>query len=190
MNDLELWQALRRGDKQALETIYRTHAAALLKYGNKFVADGQLVEDCLQDLFIEIWQKGHNLSDTDSIKRYLFVALRRKIVRQLERKIKRIANEEPKEQQFHAEISIDEHLIQEELGQEQAQKIQHAMKNLSERQREAIYLKYFSGMDYPTIAEIMDINYQSVRNLVFNAIKNMRKYVQVMFLLVWSYFIY
>lgn len=188
MNDLRLWQELKSGEKRALETIYRTHAAALLKYGHKFVADGQLVEDCLQDLFIEIWQKRQGLGETDSIKRYLFVALRRKIVRQLERKIKRIASEEHKEHQFQVEISIDEQIVREEVGREQAQKLKEAMNNLSERQREAVYLKYIAGLDYPAIGEIMDINYQSVRNLVFNALKSMRKFVQLLFLLFWSHF--
>lgn len=183
MNDLELWRDLKRGNKQALERIYREHAAALLKYGRKFVADGQMVEDCLQELFIDIWQKRDGLSDTDSIKRYLFVALRRKIIRQLERKIKKIASEEPQEYQFEAEISIDEQMIREEVGKEQAQKLQAALQNLSDRQREAIYLKYFAGMDYQAICEVMEINYQSVRNLVFNGIKALRKLVSVLFLL-------
>ena len=80
-NDLDIWRNLKRGDKRALESIYREHASALLKYGRKFVADGQLVEDCLQDLFIDIWQKRQNLSDTDSIKKYLLVSLRRLIIR-------------------------------------------------------------------------------------------------------------
>lgn len=189
MNDLELWQNLKKGDKQALENIYRQYAASLLKYGNQFVPDGQLVEDCIQDLFVEIWQKRQGLSDTDSIKRYLFVSLRRKIIRQLDRKIKRIASDEPQEYQFHTEISIDEQLIQDEIGREQTQKLQEAMKNLSERQREAIYLKYTQGLDYPAIAEIMNINYQSVRNLIFNSIQAMRKFVQLIFLLLWNNFL-
>ncbi len=188
MNDLERWQALKRGNKQALEAIYREHAAALLKYGARFVPDQQLVEDCLQDLFIDLWRKKENLGDTDSIKRYLFVALRRKIIRQLERSHKRIASEEPQEYQFQAEISIDEQLIQKELGQEQAQKLQLAMKNLSKRQQEAVYLKFFAGLDYQAICEIMGVNYQSVRNLVSNALKAMRKYVQILFWAIWLNF--
>ena len=186
MNDLELWQLLKKGDKTALERIYRSHAEALLRYGSKFVADQQLVEDCLQDLFVDLWRKRENLSDTDHIKRYLLVALRRNIVRQLERKVKKIASEEPEEYLFEATISIDEEIISKELNAEQTQILKNALAQLSERQKEAIYLKYYSGLDYEAICEIMDISYQSVRNVVSSALKALRKYVQVLLLVLFQ----
>ena len=114
--------------------------------------------------------------------------LRRKIIRQLERKIKKIANEEPQDYQFEADISIDEQLIQEEIGKEQAEKLQAALANLSERQREAIYLKYFAGLDYQAICEVMEISYQSVRNLVFNGLQSLRKLVSLIFFMTWRIF--
>ena len=53
MQDLQLWQRLKAGEKNALAQIYEDHAAKLLKYGYKFSDNEQLVEDCLQDLFVE-----------------------------------------------------------------------------------------------------------------------------------------
>ena len=49
------------GRKAALEKLYRSHAPILLRYGSKFSADWQLVEDCLQDLFIDLWQRREQL---------------------------------------------------------------------------------------------------------------------------------
>ena len=48
------------------------------------------------------------------------------------------------------------------------------MQQLSSRQREAIFLKFYEEMDYQEVAAAMDINYQSVRNLIFNGIKKLR----------------
>ena len=98
--DSILWQKLKTGDKWALEQIYAAHAAVLLKYGRRFSADGQLVEDCVQDLFIELWKNREGLGDTDSIRKYLLVSLRRKVIRALSHS--KYSAKEPDEDAFEA----------------------------------------------------------------------------------------
>jgi RNA polymerase sigma-70 factor (ECF subfamily) len=182
MSDLERWQALKDGDKRALEHIYRDHAAVLLKYGRKFMPDAQLVEDCIQDLFIELWDARQRISATDSIRKYLFVSLRRKIVKTLDRQVKKIASEEPEERHFQADFGIDQLLIQNEMDAERESKLKVAMAALSERQREVLYLKYFADMDYNQIGEIMELNYQSARNLSHRALESLRQILLAIFI--------
>lgn len=177
MNDLELWQQLKDGQKDALQRIYENNITDLLRYGKKFSIDANLIEDCIHDLFIELWKNRKGLGQTDTIKKYLFVSLRRKIIRQLEKSKQHLSNEEPQEYQFEAELSIDYQLIQIEESTEQGKKLKAALEQLSERQKEVIYLKFFAEMDYQDISEVMDINYQSIRNLVFNALKALKKYM-------------
>ncbi|MEM6316446.1 MAG: sigma-70 family RNA polymerase sigma factor [Bacteroidota bacterium] len=174
MSDLLLWQRLKEGHKSALATIYNDHAVALLKYGKKFSRNTQLIEDCIQDLFVELWKNREGLSPTDSIQRYLLVALRRKVIRQLQQFYKRNIDSEPTELNFEAELSIDEAIVQTEMASERVIQLKEAMEKLSKRQKEAVYLKYISGMDYEDISAIMDLNYQSVRNLVSTALKKMK----------------
>jgi len=181
MSDLELWKRLKEGDKSALEQIYRTHAAQLLKYGRKFTRNEQLVEDCVQDLFIEIWRNRTGLSETDAIQPYLLLSLRRKIVRQVEKSKKMVADTEYTEADFDAEISIDHILIEQELSTERAQQLKAAMDNLSKRQKEVIYLKYITGLDYEDISEVMNLNYQSARNLVSSALRALKKQMLFIF---------
>lgn len=175
MNDLQLWQDLIDGKKAALEKIYQEQVRALLKYGNKFSRDSQLIEDSVQDLFVELWRKRANLGPTDNIRRYLLVALRRKIIRQIERSRKRFSEGEPTENHFGAEMSIDEEIIGAEVSAAQSVQLKRAFETLSKRQQEALYLKYYADLDYKDIGEVMDINYQSVRNLVFKALQTLRK---------------
>lgn len=177
MTDLELWQQLKEGQKEALQRIYEVHITDLLRYGKKFSIDTSLVEDCIHDLFVELWKNRLGLGKTDAIKRYLFVALRRKIIRQLDKRKRHLVDEEPQEYQFQADMSIDYKLIEIEESTERGQQLKAALENLSDRQKEVIYLKYFADMDYLDISEVMDINYQSVRNLVFNALKALKKYL-------------
>src|SRR5688572_17426542 len=76
-----LWEAFRRGNRVAFGEIYSNYGAALLAYGSRITPDHKLVEDCLQDLFVELWKSKENLSSTTSIKFYLFKAIRHKIFR-------------------------------------------------------------------------------------------------------------
>jgi RNA polymerase sigma-70 factor (ECF subfamily) len=187
MSDLERWQALKDGDKRALEQIYREHAAVLFKYGRKFIPDTQLVEDCIQDLFVELWEARQRISATDSIRKYLFVSLRRKIVKTLERHIKKIASAEPEERHFQADFGIDQLLIQGEMDAERERKLKIAMAALSERQREVLYLKYFADMDYNQIGEIMELNYQSARNLSHRALESLRQILLIVLIMLWCW---
>ncbi len=175
MTDLELWRRLRAGDRSALELIYRQHAALLLQYGRKFALSQPLVEDCVQDLFVDLWRRRAQLSDTDSIVRYLLVALRRRVIQRLDRHRKRYSDADPAAHDFEATPAHEQQIIAEEGSAQKSAELQAAFEQLSDRQREIVYLKYYAGMDYEDISEIMDLNYQSARNLLSRALSKLRE---------------
>ena len=189
MSEALLWSQLRQGQKAALEALYGRHAPVLLQYGGKFSADRQLVEDCLQDLFIGLWQGREQLSQVTSVQSYLLVAMRRRVVRELGRQQKRETSAEPEERQFDCELAIDEQIAARELSQEQQEKLREALGQLSARQKEAIYLKYQLGMDYDDIGAAMGISYQSVRNLAHSALSRLKKLlISGWWLALWDFF--
>jgi RNA polymerase sigma-70 factor (ECF subfamily) len=50
----------------------------------------------------------------------------------------------------------------------------HALNNLTNRQKEIVYLKYYQNLSYEEVSEIMKINYQAARNLLYQTIKTLR----------------
>lgn len=183
MSDKLLWNQLKAGKREAFETIYRQNFAHLYNYGRKLTRDDLLIEDCIQDLFIELWERRDGLSETDSIKPYLIVSVRRKIISAIAKLKKTVSDKEPTDESFEAELSVDSFLIEGETKQENQQKLQNALQELSHRQREVIYLKYQQNMDYKDIAETMNINYQSVRNLVSKAINQLSKHISILIMI-------
>jgi len=181
MTDQELWLQLQQSSKTALERIYQEHAEHLLQYGYRFSSDQALIEDSIHDLFIDIWRNRKGLSATTSIRPYLLVSLRRRIIKRLQKIQKHEVDQEPEDVQFEAELSIDEVIAMRESSEALAKQIQDAFENLSKRQREALYLKFYEDLSYEEICEAMGINYQSARNLVFNAIKVLRKCMSLVF---------
>ena len=100
--------------------------------------------------------------------------MRRKVARRLKRNIRTESPEEVQEEQMEISLAIDEEICQQELETEQLAQLQEALNQLSNRQKEVLYLKYQQGLDYENICEIMDISYQSARNLTASALKRMK----------------
>lgn len=172
--DSQLWNRLKQGDHAALELIYRNEMGFLYNYGKKLNNDATEVEDAIQELFIELWEKREGLSDTDHIRPYLTVAIKRKLVRKIQKRQKTQLYDND-EDIIKQEIIVDSIHIRLDEKHPQSKLVADAIQQLSKRQQEIIYLKYYGGMDYEEIAEIMDMNYQSARNLVSRAITAMSK---------------
>ena len=170
-----LWNAFRAGSREALDYIFKQHAPNLFKYGSKFSKDQDFVLDCIQDLFVELWNRRQSLSDTDCIKYYLLKALRRRIVRSLQ------GNQRFEEVQKDfgyleekVNFSAEHILITQEMEVSKRASVKRAFESLTKRQRESIYLKFTQGLDNQEIASIMDLNLSSVNTLISQSIRALR----------------
>ncbi len=173
-SDQQLWNNLKSGDKTALATIYNREADYLLSYCCRLTSDNELILDCIQDLFIEIWNKRTSIGSTDNIRPYLITSIRRKVIHQLKKTIHKAGDIE-EELAFRTEEDIETNIIAKENLTERAKMLEIGMEGLSNRQREAIYHKYYNNLSYEEICKVMDLNYQSVRNLISSGIKRLRQ---------------
>src|SRR5688572_24763947 len=169
-----LWKAFRRGDKTAFEIIYRTHVRDLLNYGYKVTADRRLIEDSIQDLFFELWQSKENLSHTNSIKFYLFRALRNKIVRNAKNNDLSFTSSIEDTENEAVHYPHENVLIELETRALQMAHLKEIIEKLPKRQQEAINLRYYHNFTNEEIADIMEVNYQSACKFVYTGLKNLR----------------
>ena len=118
------------------------------------------------------------------VKAYLFKALRRHLgdettlLRQHRHLLPAYTDS------FELTYPHEEFLVAQQGDAEQSARLLAALNKLSKRQREALYLKFFDGFSYERIAEVMSLNTQSVRNLIFNALQTLRKVVVLALMLV------
>ncbi|MCL4484111.1 MAG: sigma-70 family RNA polymerase sigma factor [Bacteroidetes bacterium] len=171
-SDNHLWTDFISGDEEAFRRLYEIYIQDLFKYGCHFSTDEELIKDCIHDLFIDLHHYRSKLKKTDNIKAYLFVSLRRIIIkknRQEEKRKPLDINGLP----FKYSLCIDDNA--EELKDEQRLKfLESAMKELSARQREAIYLKFVSGLSYEELSKVLQISYQASRNLIYRGMERLR----------------
>lgn len=179
ITDADLWQKFKSGEDAAFGLIFRTHYQAIFNYGLKFNSNSELVEDCIQELFLELWKNKASISQTDSIKPYLLKSIRRKIIKQsnTNSKLRKLFNNVlPKEYEFEVIFSPEYQLIHSQMSEEKVKKLQTMLDSLPTRQKEVLYLIFYQDMSYEEIGQIMSMNYQSARNLVHRAIKLLREH--------------
>lgn len=172
-SDQIIWENFLCGDDKAYTYIYREYSQALYAYGMHFTSDKGLVEDCIQDVFIKIFQNRRHLQSTDNIKLYLFIALKNKLFNIFRKDIKysQIDSLEPV---FAAEYTIEDEIIENEREQFLNEKMIRMLEVLSPRQKEIIHYRFVEGLSYEEICQIMDMNYQSTQNLIQRSLKKLR----------------
>ncbi len=177
VSDLDIWKQFKSGNESAFIYIYKTHFQNLYNYGLQFSRDASLVEDCIQDLFIDIRRTRKRLSDTTSIKLYLYKAIRRKVLQYLKSSKSKLRIGLLQDgHNFHFTFSHEHYLIAQQLTDEKIKRLNRALSKLPQRQREVIYYFFYEQLSYEEIKEVMNFsNVKSVRNKAYIALKALRK---------------
>jgi RNA polymerase sigma factor (sigma-70 family) len=169
--DIVLWESFRKGDAAAFAALFRQHYEILFRYGNKFTNDTELLEDSIQELFIELWQ-AKTATPVLSVRAYLLKSLKYKLLKVFRQKGKIMPLTAGNDISF--EWSHESFLIAQQENAEKKKRVLNALDRLSNRQKEIIYLKYYQNLSYEEVSEIMNINYQVARNLLYQAIKSLK----------------
>lgn len=173
-DDRMLWQRFRQGDEEAFTLLYQRYVRVLYSYGKKLITDEAVVEDLVQDLFIDLWQSRSRLADAESPRFYLFRSLRRRIHRNCNGRFN-----EPWDlidEEFHpVSLPKENEIIESEQTQKQKDELDTWLKNLPGRQYEVMMLRFYQDFSYSQISQILTINEQSVRNLVQRAVSKLRQ---------------
>ncbi|MCE6991162.1 RNA polymerase sigma factor [Dyadobacter sp. CY323] len=174
ISDAELWSDLVMGSETAFSALFRKYHPGLVNYGKSITMHHNIVGDCIQDVFADIWLYRKTLSTPDSVRAYLLSGLRKRIARKLERDpiFSQCADIENVE--FSAPVTILDELITNEEVRSQVEYLNVLINQLPPRQKEALYLRYHQQLSMEQIADMMQMNYQSVVNLLHRAIKQLR----------------
>lgn len=175
LDDNELWLAMKAGDEKAFSTLFKRYYSYLIQYGNSFSPFTEKVQDCVQDVFTDIWVYRNSLSDAVVVKAYLLSSVRKRIVRlqQRDKVFNKTASIDAIA--FLFDFSIEQQLIYDELTSGKVAQLNKLLNVLPARQKEALYLRYHHGLNVDEVAAILNVNYQSANNLLHRALVNIRK---------------
>lgn len=175
-SDADIWKLISRGNNSAFVYVYETYSDVLFRYGLRITLDKTLIEDSIHDIFLRIWTRRSLLTITHSIKFYLIRAFRRDLIKKVN-EIRKKRFTELSEVDRHWEVSFQELLLENQIILESNENVKAAINNLSDRQREAVFLRYIEGLEYQQIAELMQMKVISLYNLLQKALKNLSQFL-------------
>ncbi|MEP7093987.1 MAG: sigma-70 family RNA polymerase sigma factor, partial [Flavobacterium sp.] len=163
------------GDEKSFSLLFEKYYGDLINYGNSFSPFAEKVQDCVQDVFADVWLYRESLQEPTVVKAYLLSSVRKRIARLYERDhiFKKITTTDSIE--FLFDFSVEHELIDDEATAERVLYLNKLLNDLPGRQKEALFLRYNQGLTVEQIAEMLDVNYQSASNLLHRGLLTLRK---------------
>ena len=171
----ELLQRLQQNYQEALASLMHMYYADLYNYAARFTKDDGLIKDCIQEVFISLWQRRETAETILSPKYYFLRAIKNKVLKAIHKNVDKISLADLQGgYDFFHDFSIEQVIVEKQVSEEKAIKLRKVLSLLSKRQKEIIYLKYYQYLDHGQIAELMNISRQSVYNLLHEVIHKLR----------------
>lgn len=168
------WKEMVSGDEAAFSALFRKYHVLLVNFGKIYTVSDSLINDAVQDLFSDFWEKRKKLNPDVNVKSYIFGGFRNKLLKRINKRKGFVFREEPIEVEF--ELSYESLKIETEENKDKILRLNSLLNQLPPKQKEVIYLKYYKGLSNEQIAQILNINYQSVKNHVYRSIIMLRSY--------------
>jgi len=172
--DPSTWDLFKQGNWNAYTSLYHNYYSQLNNYGYKFTRNNNLIEDAIHDLFVRLWTSRANLGNPASVKNYLFKSLRNTLLRKIKSEGK-YTGLDTEDYPFGFDVSYAHQPgagIEEKQFSEQVRAVINA---LPPRQKEIIYLRFYEGLSYDEIADVMSISTNSAYKLLYKALENLQQ---------------
>ena len=158
--------------KETLSDIYQEFSHRLFSYGLQICLDRSLVEDALQETFLDLHRHKPAFDKAADKRSYLFASLRYKILHLMKEKhgLYHIEHLEAAQEDTAEDIVIDKERVL-----LQTSMVKEMFTELSPRQREVLFLRFSEKMSFQEIADYMSIERQSAQNLFGRAVARLRK---------------
>lgn len=170
-----LWHRLIEGEEAAFSVLFERYYATLLGYGKSFISDPDRVQDCIQDVFADVWLYRSSLNETVCVKAYLLSCVRKRIARFHTRDHIFRHTAPLDDVDFSISFTVEDRLIANEETATRVHQLNRQLNALPPRQKEALFLRYHQGLNTDQIAEILNINYQSANNLLHRGLVQLRR---------------
>jgi RNA polymerase sigma factor (sigma-70 family) len=171
-NETELVTAIKDRDRNAFSFLYKSYAGVIFGTINRIIADKELAEDTMQEVFVKIWD---NIHQYDTMKGRLFTWMIN-LTRNYAIDIVRSKTYKNQKKIYSNEETIH-HVQDESIQFDQLDKLafQKTITHLNEKQQQVINLVYFQGYNQEEVSKILEIPLGTVKSRIRIAVLELRK---------------
>jgi RNA polymerase sigma-70 factor, ECF subfamily len=172
-SDIELIHGLRLGSKQALGILYDRYGSLVYAVVLKILKQPADAEDLTQEIFLNFWKQEKFDSNRATLSTYLGMMARSRALNRLasqdsyQRSLQRL-------QWSFSEVLPNTPLEKASLA-EQQEAVQHALAQLSDRQRQILEMNFYQGLSHSQIAQQLDLPLGTVKTTARKGLMELRQ---------------
>src|SRR4030095_6901707 len=83
-------QRLQQNDEDALALLMKVYYDDLYNYAARFTKDDGMIKDCIQEVFISLWQRRETVGAILSPKYYFLRAIKNKVLKSLHKNVRKV----------------------------------------------------------------------------------------------------
>lgn len=164
---------LQNDDKKAFNELYRKYHSAIYYNILKLTRDAIVAEDIVQEVFIALWEKRHNLDIEQGISGWLFVVSYNKSITYLKRKLKESLAQTVLQQNIENITDAGN-----SLANTQISILEKAIEQLSPQKRRVFELCKLQRRTYTEVADELQISKHTVKEYLSGAVVSIKNYVK------------
>ena len=168
----QLARQIKASDEAAFSKLFHRLYPRMIKFCWRYTQTKSVAQDIVQESFIKLWNKRSNIDPAQSILAYIYQIVRNNSLNHLrDNSTDDIAIGDLPKNALKSTEYVPEVTTAEDKNGKQMLKF---IDRLPERQREAIRLSRFEGLDHEEIAYVMNISPRTVNNHIVAALKTLR----------------
>ena len=175
--DVELMSQIAKGEREALEALYRRYADAVYSLAVQMLRDGGAAEEVTQDSFFNVWRRASSYSpQRGHVTSWLFSIAHHRAIDELRRRRRH------EQAQVPGEVDLANHPsdgsgdpVKYATHQFQRGRVKDALLTLGPEQREVVILAYFGGLTHSEIAKKLGHPLGTVKTRMRLALKKLRQ---------------
>ncbi|MGB3546070.1 MAG: sigma-70 family RNA polymerase sigma factor [Saprospiraceae bacterium] len=163
---------LRREDETSFHRYYVLAYPELLRYGRSLCTDRTVVQDCVQDLFVWMWQNTDRLREIEQPSNYVYMSLRNNVLGTVRQTRKRLQLLDAAPQSRPGADRVAPGEVPEDDPAHQY--LERLVAMLPGKQMEVIYLRFYRNKSFKEIGDIMSVSSQVAQNYAARALRKLR----------------
>lgn len=170
--DTTLFNSVKRDDRLALDALFTRYYSRLCSFAHTYVQNRHDAEEIVADVFINVWKARHTITITTSLRAYLYISVKHGVFAKLKKDQPDVLSIDDVLLDIRTETSDPLDVI---VYQELENHFETIIDNLPPRCRQIFVMKWFDGLKYKEIGEILGVAEKTVENQVVKAFDVVRK---------------
>lgn len=173
LDDHALAENARRGDVGAFEELVRRHQEIAFRTAYLVLRDAAAAEDAAQEAMVKAYRAIGRFHEGGSFRPWLLKIVSNQALTLARSRKRQLATLERASAEPDSLIDMDETVI----DRERARLIWSALQSLNERERTAVYLRYFLNLPERELAEYLGCAPGTVKSRLHRALEHLRKII-------------